>query len=172
MSFWKTLSVKTKLIGAFGLLILMIVAISAAALNAFKPVGRGAHAPRITIDRLVIARESWTFPAADLSWASARSEADRFLAARAWRLERGLPERAFYDVPIEEKPSYVDFTSLTYVNALAKVVRLAAADGADVPVTLTEALPDSSQLWLRDADGAAYASELRMLVVDQQEAIR
>ena len=39
MNFWNNLSVKTKLIGAFGLLILMIVAISAAALGSIKQDG-------------------------------------------------------------------------------------------------------------------------------------
>jgi hypothetical protein len=141
--------------------------LSAAAVNAFKPVSRGSHSPRIAIDRLVIARESWTFRADDVGWAAVKSEADRFLAARRWRLRHGLPERAFYKVPVEDKPTFVDFTSLVYVNILAKSIRR-SADEEGGSVTLTEMLPDQSELWLRDAEGARYTSEFRILTVDRR----
>jgi methyl-accepting chemotaxis protein len=69
MSFWKNLSVKTKLIGAFGLLILMIVAMSAAALQSIKEDGdqftgyvqgvearaAAANQVRLAVDRRAIA---------------------------------------------------------------------------------------------------------------------
>lgn len=69
MKFWMNLSVKTKLIGAFGLLILMIVAVSGAALLSIKPDGdqftgyvQGAEARaaaanqvRLAVDRRAIA---------------------------------------------------------------------------------------------------------------------
>ena len=69
MSFWKNLSVKTKLIGAFGLLILMIVAVSAAALLSIKADGdqftgyvqgvearaEAANQVRLAVDRRAIA---------------------------------------------------------------------------------------------------------------------
>ncbi|MDQ1738684.1 MAG: hypothetical protein QOE53_336, partial [Pseudonocardiales bacterium] len=141
--------------------------LAAASTNAFKPVARDSHSPRITIDRLVVTRESWTFPAAEVAWAAARSEADRFLGARRWRLQHGLPQRAFYTVPVEDKPTFVDFDSLAFVNILAKSIRRSAAE-EDGSVTLSEMLPDPSQLWLRDADGGRYTCELRMLAVDQR----
>ena len=72
------------------------------------------------------ARESWSFPADQLAWAAVKNEADRFLAARRWRAEHGLPERAFYRVPVEDKPTFVDFGSLVYVNILAKAIRRTA----------------------------------------------
>ena len=37
-------------------------------------------------------------------------------------------------------------------------------------MTLTEMLPDHSQLWLRDRDGHRYTSEFRILTVDQRAA--
>jgi hypothetical protein len=95
------------------------------------------------------------------------SEADRFLGARGWRLRHGLPERAFYTVPVEDKPTFLDFGSLAYVNILAKSIRRSVAEG-NGSITLTEMLPDQSQLWLQDADGGRYTSELRMLMVDQR----
>lgn len=136
------------------------------AVNAFKPVTRGAHSPRITIDRLVISREGWSFPVGDLAWAAVKDEAERFLAARAWRLAHGVPERAFYKVPVEDKPTFVDFGSLVFVNILAKSVRRSVEEGGG-KLSMTEMVPDRSQLWLRDADGARYTSEFRILTVDQ-----
>ncbi|MFL6163722.1 MAG: lantibiotic dehydratase [Jatrophihabitantaceae bacterium] len=141
--------------------------LSGVTVNAFKPLARGAHNPRVTIDRLVIARESWTFRADELPWAAARSEADRFLGARSWWRRHGLPERAFYTVPVEDKPTFVDFSSLAYVNLLAKAIRRSAAE-TDGVVNLTEMLPDQSQLWLRDRDGERYTSEFRILTVDRR----
>ena len=140
--------------------------LAAACVNAFKPVARSPHSPRITLDRLVIARESWTFRAGAVAWAAVKSEADRFLAARGWRLRHGLPERAFYTVPVQDKPTFVDFSSLVLVNILAKSIRQSAEQ--DGSVTLTEMLPDRSQLWLRDAAGSRYTCEFRMLAVDQR----
>ena len=136
------------------------------AVNAFKPVARDGHSPRVTIDRLVLTRESWSFPAEQLAWAAVKSEADRFLAARRWRADNGLPERAFYRVPVEDKPTFVDFGSLAYVNMLAKMIRRTVIEEGSV--VLAEMLPDQSQLWLRDRDGARYTSELRIVAVDQQ----
>jgi hypothetical protein len=115
----------------------------------------------------VIARESWTFQARDVAWAAVRSEADRFLAARSWRLRHRLPERAFYTVPVEDKPTFVDFSSLPYVNILAKAIRRSVAE-EDGSVTLTEMLPDQSQLWLRDREDRRYTAELRTLAVDRR----
>lgn len=141
--------------------------LSAVSVNAFKPVSRNSHSPRVTIDNLVVARRSWVFPAEDVAWAAVRSEAERFLGARSWRLRHGLGERAFYTVPVEDKPTFVDFSSLAYVNILAKAIRR-SVDEANGSVTLTEMLPDQSELWLRDADDRRYTSELRILAVDQQ----
>jgi hypothetical protein len=139
--------------------------LASACLNAFRPLARSPHSPRITIDRLVIARESWTFQADEVAWTTVKSEADRYLAARAWRQRHGLPERAFYKVPVQDKPTFVDFSSLVLVNILAKSIRQSAEENGSV--TLTEMLPDRSQLWLQDATGSRYTSEFRMLAVDQ-----
>ncbi|MFG6433691.1 methyl-accepting chemotaxis protein [Roseateles sp. LYH14W] len=69
MSFWKNLSVKTKLVGAFGLLILMLVAVSVASLESIKEDGDhftdyvqgvearavAANQVRLAVDRRAIA---------------------------------------------------------------------------------------------------------------------
>jgi hypothetical protein len=138
--------------------------LAAASTNGFKPVG-GGYSPRIQIDRLVISRESWTFRVAELDWARSSDEADRFLGARRWRERHGLPERLYYKVPVEDKPTFVDFSSLVYVNVLAKALRR-SLEVPEATVTLSEMLPDLSQLWLRDATGNRYTAELRMLALD------
>jgi hypothetical protein len=139
--------------------------LSAGVANAFRPVASGAHTPRVTIDRLVVTREAWKLPANEVSWAFVKSEAERFVAARAWRLEQGMPERAFYKVPVEDKPTFVDFSSLILVNLLAKSIRRSAEEQGWV--SLTELLPDLPDLWLRDANGSRYTSEFRMCVSDR-----
>lgn len=134
--------------------------------NAFQPLADAPHRPRVTLDRFVLSRESWCVTPAEAGWAFVRDERDRYAAARAWIAERGLPERAFVKVPVETKPSLVDFTSLVLVNTLAKNIRRTAEQGAGT-VTLTEMLPGPDQLWLVDAQGGHYTSELRMVAVDQ-----
>ena len=139
--------------------------LSAAVVSSFRPFAAAPHNPRVTIDRLVVSRESWTFGAADTAWAFVKDEAARFAAARAWRARHGLPERAFAVLPVERKPIAVDFASLTLVNILAKEVRRTAEAGA-LTFSLTEMLPDLAQLWLPDRAGRRYASEFRLVAFD------
>ena len=139
--------------------------LSTAVINAFRPFAAAPHNPRITVGRLVIARESWTFAAADTSWAYAKDEAARYAAARRWRARWGLPERVFAVLPVERKPIAVDFGSLALVNILAKDIRRTAEAGAPT-FTVSEMLPDLGQLWLPDRDGRKYASEFRLVAVD------
>ncbi|MCX4791432.1 lantibiotic dehydratase family protein [Streptomyces sp. NBC_01221] len=133
--------------------------------NAFSPFGGASHRPRISIDRLVVEREAWTFQAADCDWAFIKDERRRYAAARAWRARHHLPERGFYRVPVERKPMAVDFRSLALVNLLAKSVRRTAEAGAG-GFTLSEMLPDADRLWLRDHAGQQYTAELRVVAVD------
>jgi hypothetical protein len=137
-------------------------------LNAFQPVGGAPHRPRVTIDRLVLAREAWTFPAPGPGWAFLAEEGERYLQARRWRAGHGMPERCFYRVPHERKPLAVDFRSLPLVNSLAKLVRGAAAAGGALSVS--EMLPDVDRLWLADGRGDRYTCELRMVAVGGAEA--
>jgi Lantibiotic dehydratase, N terminus len=132
--------------------------------DAFRPFGDRRHCPRISIGKLVIARESWTFPAAELEWAFTTDERRRYLLARRWRTAHDLPERGFVRVPVERKPVAVDFRSLALVNLLAKAIRKTAQEAAG-DVTLSEMLPDLGELWLRDAAGEEHTSEFRVVAV-------
>ena len=140
--------------------------------NDFKPLPSGPrHAPRVTVGRLIVARETWRFAAGELAFASVADGAERFALARRWARAEGLPRQVFVRVPTEVKPFYVDFTSPTYVNLLAKMARGlaghadAGAQGA-WDVTMTEMLPGTEQAWLDDAQGRRYTSELRFVAVD------
>jgi hypothetical protein len=153
----------------YDLLEVMGEILSTAVINSFRPFAAAPHRPRINIDRLVVARESWTFGAAPTAWAFVKDEAARYAAARAWRARHGLPERAFAVLPVERKPVAVDFASLALVNILAKEVRRTAEAG-ELSFTLTEMLPDLGELWLPDQDGQRYASEFRLVAFDTQQA--
>jgi len=132
----------------------------------FKLVAPRGRTPRVTIDRLIVARETWHFSPDSLRWAQSKNEAERFAEARRWARSEGLPERCFVKVPVETKPFYLDFTSPAYVGLLAKAVRRTAeAEPAGV-VTVSEMKPGAGETWLPDADGHTFTSELRIVAVD------
>lgn len=139
--------------------------LTALTVDAFTPFEKRPHRPRVSIDRLVVGRESWTFAAADMAWVDVKDEARRFAEARRWRADHGLPERTFVRVPVERKPMAVDLRSLPLVNLFAKSIRRTAATGPSATFTLTEMLPDVDELWLHDVDGASYTAEFRMVAV-------
>jgi hypothetical protein len=138
--------------------------------DAFKPVAPAAHRPRITIDRFVLSREQWTFGVADSAWAFAKDEQERYYLARGWRQDHHLPERVFYRVPVELKPTAADFRSIVLVNLFAKHIRQTEAAG-HTQYTVTEMLPDVGQLWLTDREGQHYSSELRIVAYDSMTVL-
>ncbi|WP_216207561.1 lantibiotic dehydratase [Amycolatopsis aidingensis] len=141
--------------------------------DAYKLVGSAAHTPRISIDRLVVARETWrtTIEATGLS--DVDDYAGRYLAARRLRRGLGLPERVFVKIGTETKPCYLDLTSPVSVSALCTMLRTArGTHGPEVPVTITELLPTPEQAWVTDAEGRRYYSELRLHVRDPRTAAR
>jgi len=137
------------------------------ALDAFKVVARGAHSPRITVDRLVVARETWHSTIGETGLAEVTGDLPRYQAARAWGARLGLPERVFVKLATETKPCYVDLTSPTYASTLCGMLRSAAIEhGPNVAVTVSEMLPTPDEAWLPDADGNRYFSELRLQIHD------
>ena len=151
-------------------------------LQQFRILPAAGHTPRITVDRMVLSRECWTFDPAGLTFAGDRDEAQRFLAVRQWRLAHGMPRFVFAHTSAERKPFFVDFDSLASADLLARSVRRAARSDArsGVPsgarsgvsprVTVAEMLPEPGQLWLTDIDGNRYTSELRLVAVDRRHA--
>ncbi len=145
--------------------------LSGTIIDKFKLFGPREHTPRVSIDRLVVQRESWAATASEAAFAFERSEADRFLEARRFARARGIPRHAFFKVPAEVKPVYVDFDSPAYVELLAKLVRRSAeTEGEGARVEFTEMLPGVGQWWLPDAEGGRYTSEFRFVALDRHAA--
>ena len=134
----------------------------------FRFLPRLSHMPRITIDRLVTVRESWSIEADQLTFAAESTTAARFLGMRRWAANRELPRFLFVKVPLEKKPFYLDLYSPLYVDLFCKNVRRTqASDRAHKPVVFTEMLPQPHEAWLPDVEGRHYTSELRIVVVDR-----
>jgi hypothetical protein len=126
-----------------------------------------AHMPRVSIDDVVVSRERWQSPAGAVEWAWAPTPLERFVGARRWMQSQSVPRFVFVKAPVERKPCYVDFDSLVYVDALAKLVRQSGKSAAAAgPITITEMLPTLDRLWLVDAEGRRYTSEIRLVAVD------
>jgi hypothetical protein len=138
--------------------------------DSLKIIEPRAHTPRVTIDRLVVSRETWRMKAAEMSFAFEKDDAMRFLNARRWAAELGLPRFVFYKSPIEDKPVFLDFQSPVLVNLLARVVRRTVqGSGADETIWVSEMLPGPDEVWLEDGAGQRYTSELRLVAVDQRD---
>jgi hypothetical protein len=137
------------------------------AFDAWKLAGLGSHTPRISIDGLVIARETWRSSVRETGLAGITGERERYLAVRRWRRSLCLPERVFVRVDTEVKPCYFDLTSPLYARILCAMLSAAQTTGGpDTGLAVTELLPDSDQAWLTDASGRRYTSELRVQMRD------
>ena len=142
--------------------------LSAVVVQTFHPLPRGAHAPRVSIDDLVVSRESWTLPAAEPPFADTADERLRYAQARAWAASHQLPRYVFLRFAGERKPIYADLTSLASIDLIARALRRCRrAAGAEATVSVVEMLPTPDQAWLADAQGRRYSAELRMVVTDQ-----
>jgi len=130
-------------------------------------VAAAEHTPRITVDRMVIARESWRLSPAHLPFVGAASTRDLMVEARRCQRQLGLPRFVFAKIPGEQKPYFVDFESPTYLKMFALlIVTATAAHGGTCAIGVSEMLPDLDHLWLVDANGAGYTSEFRMVALD------
>jgi hypothetical protein len=156
----------------FDLLDVFAEMLTSMAINRFQLFADRPHTPRVKIDDLVVARESWRFDAADLDFAAEKDEAARFVRTREWAAEVKLPRYVFVKSGAEVKPIYIDFASPIYVNALAKLVRRTNADERlpGKTITIVEMLPAYDGLWLADREGNRYTSEFRFTCVDDRRA--
>ncbi|MFD1659214.1 lantibiotic dehydratase [Streptomyces caeni] len=139
-------------------------------MDLFQLLPPADHTPRVTVDRMVVARETWRLRAADAEFAEDKDEARRFVRARHWRAQLGLPRYVFVVSPAEPRPFYADFDSPVYVTILAKALRRAARKDPTATVTFTEMLPTPEQTWLTDDEGRRYTSELRFVAFDTDGA--
>ena len=152
-----------------GLLEVLGDLLSAVVVQTFHPVPRGGHAPRVTIDDLVVSRESWTLPATEPPFADTADERLRYAQARGWAARHGLPRYVFLRFTGERKPIFADLTSLASIDLIARALRRSRRDVGDgASVSVVEMLPTPEQAWLTDARGNRYSAELRMVVADQK----
>jgi hypothetical protein len=151
----------------FDLLEALSAAIGGEVANHFKLLTEAEQTPCVQIDRLVVARQTWRFRAADLWFAFEAEAVGRYQEARRWAGAYGLPRQVFVKAAVEVKPWYVDVTSPVYVEGLSRVVRRCVERGlSEAWVTVTEMLPAVEQSWLVDAEQNHYASELRLIAVN------
>lgn len=141
--------------------------LSEIASHLFTIVPVDKHIPRVSIDRLVLLRETWVFDPASLQFARTLDPQERFLSARRWIREHQIPRFCFVKTPIEQKPCFVDFESAIYIDLLARLARRTREMGSpDARITITEMLPSPERSWLPDHEGACYTSELRIVAID------
>ncbi|MFE2723401.1 lantibiotic dehydratase [Kitasatospora sp. NPDC059327] len=134
-------------------------------MDRFRLLPETDHSPRITIDKMVVARETWRFTGPALDFADEKTEPRRFVRARHWQDANELPRFVFVVSPTEPRPFFVDFDSPVYVNILAKAARRLARKDPDARLTVTEMFPTPEQAWLTDDQGRRYTSELRLVAV-------
>ena len=135
--------------------------------NALDFLPRGTHRPRVTVDRLVIQRETWSIAPSTLEFLAATTELDVMIGVRAWAKGLGLPRFVFVKSPLEQKPIYVDLESPVSLRILNRILRHAKEHvGGEQAVSVSEMLPDLEHLWLTDAEGNRYTGELRIVAFD------
>ncbi len=120
------------------------------------------HTPRITLDGVVVWRESWSLAPEELAFAHRETALERFQGVRELARGRNLPRFLFAKVSAEKKPFYLDLESPVYVELFAQSVRRSTT------VTVSEMLPGPEECWLPDAQNNTYTSELRIIALDPE----
>lgn len=119
-----------------------------------------AHKPRVTIDGVIVWRESWSFTPEQMAFAHLDAPLERFKGARALARSLDLPRFVFAKVSAEKKPFYLDLESPVYVEIFAQLVRRSTT------FSVSEMIPGPDQCWLPDAENKTYTSEIRIVAVD------
>jgi hypothetical protein len=141
--------------------------LSSLVIASFKMFPIANHLSRVTIDRLVVQRETWCFAPTDIPFAGETEEVQRFVAARRWGSAYEMPRFVFVKTSLDPNPLYVDFDSPLYVELFAEVIRRTAQAGeASQQIIVTEMLPAHDSLWLPDAEDQRYTCQLRFVAVD------
>jgi len=119
---------------------------------------------RLRIDRLVLRRKRWIFPARLLlDRVEQRSAARAFAELNQWRLAHGIPDRVFMieKVPHEHigefyKPQFVDLTSPLFLPIVRSV--LSSSKGM---ISIDEMLPPA-EAFPSDCRGERWAAEVQL----------
>lgn len=135
-----------------------------ALVSRFRTLPPRPHTPRVTVDRLVVTRETWRIPGAQLEPLTKLAEPAAFVELRRLATAYGLPRHLYWRSERAAKPIYLDLQSPLLAAVLVREVRRAAG-GVDT-ITFSEMYPGPEDLWLPDAEGRRYTSELRLTVAD------
>ena len=145
-----------------------IVPISMVAADAFKVGLGGAHTPRLSIDRLVLFRETWRPSTDDIEIHTRRRREADYLAVRSWQKKHGLPDEVFVKFADEVKPTYLHFGSVPLVASFISSVRQQRArSDEDHRIVISECLPRPQESWLMDQQGNRYVSEVRLQMIKE-----
>jgi len=122
------------------------------------------HRPRVSVGKVVLSRERWTFLAEDLPLLDpAEDLSGWYLRWRSWQVVAGIPNRVFaaFSAPADSsdageatswvqrsKPVYVDFESVLNLKAIDQHLRRNRGS-----VQLTEALPSEQELYVTSEAG-------------------
>jgi hypothetical protein len=119
-----------------------------------------AHMPRISLGKMVIAREQWNITPKEMPFLRTKDPTRQFLEIRVWRRSCGMPRRVFAKSPAERKPWFLDFDSPVFIAIFVSLMRKLPDDAS---VRLTEMFPDTTDLWLADRNGQLFTGELRLV---------
>ncbi|WP_236796414.1 lantibiotic dehydratase [Amycolatopsis sp. GM8] len=167
------LTIRTPDGAEFDVMDLFAEAVKLLMLGHFDLLPVAGHRPRVMVDDLVLVREAWRVPVADMDFVHRNDDVARFAATRAWARSLGLPRRVFVKSPTETKPFYVDFASPVFVDMFTSAARRAARnspEGAAPALKIVEMLPGPDQTWLTGPAGERYTSEFRFALSDLREA--
>jgi len=143
-------------------------ALSLLVVHLFKILRPDAHTPRVTLDELIICRETWRIPANTIPFIATKSKSSSFLEARRWARAQNMPRFVFVKIPVEPKPLFIDFDSPVLINILARAIRRDIEHNQEESViTIAEMLPTPDQTWLADEKGQHYTCELRIVAIDR-----
>jgi len=116
--------------------------------------------------RVVLQRRRWKFDREELPEVSrlAADSMELWLAVRSWQQQAGIPRLVFIKVPTEPKPVLIDFDNFLSVELFLRLTRKSPV------VSISEMVPGPEDLWMRDADGRRFVSEIRTTVVRMEDA--
>ncbi|MFD5504005.1 lantibiotic dehydratase [Streptomyces sp. NPDC127061] len=141
--------------------------LSSAAVQSFGFLERRDHQPRITIDDVVVCRETWRVPFTELPGPDAKEEpVHAFFQALRERL--GVPQNVFVRVAGEVKPVYVDLANPLLADMLWSKIRRGRERVPDGDLAFSEMLPGPDGMWFRDDAGQRYPVEFRIVCTDRK----
>ncbi|MEV0430521.1 lantibiotic dehydratase [Micromonospora sp. NPDC050495] len=141
--------------------------LSTAAAQSFGFLEPQAHQPRVTVDDVVVCRETWRVPFADFPGPNTKEE-PVYAFFQALRERLGIPQNAFVRVAGEVKPVYVDLANALMVDMLWSKIRRGRGRVPDGDLAFSELLPGPDGMWLKDDSGQRYPVEFRIVSTDRK----